>query len=166
LVLFRRLVLVALALAIVFVFGRWVLRALASDETHVRWVVEEMIEGFNQAELRPVMAGLAPDYVDTSSGLHRNELREALIYSFFQDVDPRTHDYQFRAEMPPDGLVIEIGEPGHARVVAQIAFYTRVRPTEELFWDARVEGEMEERDEGWQWVRTTSVNHSQRRLPR
>jgi hypothetical protein len=34
---------------------------------------------------------------------------------------------------------------------------------EDLLWDARIEGALEKREDGWQWVRVTRANHKDRK---
>lgn len=160
-----RKLLVFLAVApLVLIAGWWLRRALASDETRIRWVVEEMLAGFNAAQLRPIMAGLAPDFVDVTSGVRRAELREVLIASFFQDVDPQTRAFAYQAELADGGLELELSEDGEgAQAQLHVLFSVRRGAQLQPFWDARITGELRELDDGWQWVRTSAVNHSDRR---
>lgn len=162
----RRIVPVILALPFLWIAGTWLAGALAPEEARIRGVLEAMFDGFNDTDLGPVMDGFAPDYVDSGSGLDRRDVRDVLIASFFQDLDPRTHEYLFRAELVPDELRIELAGDGTAEVALAVRFYTRARGEEELFWDARIEGRMADGDDGWQWSRTTRINHESRKRPR
>ena len=162
----RRIVPVILALPFLWLAGRWLAGAVASDESRIRSVVRTMFEGFNDTDLSRVMDGLAPEYVDASSGLDRRDVRDVLIASFFQDVDSRTHEYLFRAELDEDELRIRFAEDGSAEVTLAARFHTRARGEEELFWEARVEGRMIDGDDGWQWTRTTRINHEARKRAR
>jgi hypothetical protein len=119
-----------------------------------------MVAGFNETDLRSVMAGIAPDYVDEASGVRRDALREGLMVLFFEGADS-TRGFLYRAELVPEDLAIEIS-PGRAAVRARIRFHALHGPAEEVIWDARIEGELQPGDDGWQWTRTTSINHSDR----
>jgi hypothetical protein len=155
------LLLLALGLAI-----RSVFRALASDETKIRWRIEEMVEGFNARHLAPVMAGFAPDYRDAATGLTRDRLKDILVYLYFQEVDAKSGRFFLRAELVPDELELRMPEspPGTASLSLHLRFFESRTGTEHPFWDAHVEGELEKREDGWQWVRTTRVNHADRHL--
>ena len=153
--------------AIALVGGCVAFRALASDETQIRWMIEDIVEGFNSAELRPVMHGLSPEFIDCTTGVRRADLREALIYTFFQDVDPSTKEFLYRAELDTDALAIELREDQvSADVDAHVTFFVKRLGREELFWDARIQGEVREFDGAWEWTATTNVNHSERRRVR
>ena len=141
-------------------------RVLASDQTHVRWVIEDMLEGFNRAEMGPILRGIAPDFIDGATGVRREDLRGALIQSFFEDLDPSSREYLYRAELFPEELVIEIEGDGRAAVALHVRFLDRRRGEEREFWDARIAGRMQRGDDGWQWVRTDDVNHADRRRMR
>ena len=162
----RRIVPVIIALPFLWLAGTWLAGALASDEARIRGVIDSMFDGFNETELGAVMDGFAPDYADSASGLDRRDVRDVLIASFFQDVDSRTHEYLFRAELVHEEIRIELAGDGAADVVLAARFYTRARGEEELFWDARIEGRMVDGDDGWQWSRTTRINHQSRKRPR
>jgi hypothetical protein len=162
----RRIVPVILALPFLWLAGRWIAGALASDESRIRSVVRSMFDGFNETDLSLVMDGLAPEYVDASSGLERRDVRDVLIASFFQDVDSQTHEYLFRAELVEDELRIQLAGDGSAEVALAARFHTRARGEEQLFWEARIEGRMVDGDDGWQWTRTTRINHEARKRPR
>ena len=52
---FRKLVLVLLALPLVYFGARWIVRSFESDEERIQRAVAEMVEGFNEAQGRPVL---------------------------------------------------------------------------------------------------------------
>ena len=160
----KKIVLGYTAAVLLFYAGRTLVRALQSDETKIRRCIATMVEGFNETRLDDVLAGLAPDFRDDASGITRAELREVLVYSFLQDYDGTDRSYLYTAELAPEELVVEVvgGEPPQAKVALHCVFRTK----RGVFWDARVEGEMSEGERGWQWVRTTAVNHSDRRRAR
>jgi hypothetical protein len=154
------LVLGALALAI-----RSLVHALASDETKIRWRLEEMVTGFNERHLAPIMEGFAPEFRDAGTGATRDQLKEILIYLFFQHFDAKTGRFLLRAELVPEDLSVTVqdGSPRAASLALHARFLELHNDGEELFWDAHIEGTLEKKDDGWQWVRTTRVNHGDRR---
>lgn len=157
----RKLVLVLVALPILWLGARWVLRALESDEERIARVVGEMVEGFNDAQGRPVLSGLAREFVDSSSGATREDVRTALIAWFFEQVDPVTKKFLFVAEL--ERVDVQVDEAAHeAQVSVAIRFEKRRGEALEPWWNAEIEGLMRDGDDGWQWVKSTKVNHSER----
>lgn len=158
---FRKLVLVLLALPLVYFGARWIVRSFESDEERIQRAVAEMVEGFNEAQGRPVLAAIAKDFVDTSSGATREDVRSALIAWFFEQVDPVTKKFLFVAEL--EQVDAEVDEAAReAQVKAAIRFQKRRGETLEPWWNAAIEGVMRDGDDGWQWVKATKVNHSER----
>ncbi|MEW6073625.1 MAG: hypothetical protein AB1726_13660 [Planctomycetota bacterium] len=58
----KRILLAAAAVALA-VFGiRRLVIALAADETRIGWLIEDMVEGFNERHAGEATSGLAPDW--------------------------------------------------------------------------------------------------------
>lgn len=152
------------ALAVLFFAGRWLVHALASDETRIRWVVEDMVDGFNAQRNDRVLAGLAKEFRDETSGATRDDVRQALAYAFFNEVDPKTNRFRLKARMADAPPVVQVqeGEPPTAKAAVAVDIALLREDREERWWDARVEGELLKRDGEWLWVRTTAVNHDER----
>ncbi|MCY3004114.1 MAG: hypothetical protein NTV21_20145, partial [Planctomycetota bacterium] len=151
---FRKLVLVLLALPILYFGARWIVRAFESDEERIRRAVAEMVEGFNEAQGRPVLAALSKNFVDTSSGATREDVRSALIAWFFEQVDPVTKKFLFVAEL--EQLDVQVDEAAReAQVSVTIRFEKRRGDTLEPWWNAAIEGVMRDGEDGWQWVKST-----------
>jgi hypothetical protein len=163
--LWRKLALAWCALTLLVLGGRWIYRALASDETKIRWRVEEMVDGFNDCKTGRVLDGLAKDFRDRVTGATRDDVQLALVQLFFERVDSRTHEFELEAELIADDLAIEVedSEPKQATATVHVSVRDRRNAAEpKLFWDAHVSGRLEKRDDGWQWVETTEVNHRDR----
>lgn len=161
----RKIALALFALELLFLVGRWAYRALASDETKIRWRIEEMVDGFNDCKTGRVLDGLAPDFRDRASGATRQDVHAALVQVFFEQTDSRTHEFTLRAELVADDLAIAVErtDPPRAEVAAHVLFHERTPNGEQLVWDARVLGQWEQGEDGWQWTATTDVNHRDRR---
>jgi len=154
----KNMLLIGLALASA-VFGWRVLRsALASNEQKIRWVFEDVQQGFDATRLAPVIGGFEPGFRDESSGMTRNELRDVLIYLFLNEHDPETKRFSLRMELDPDALEIEMTGPAHAAVRGAARFIEVRAGVERVFWDARFVAELDELEDGWQIVRTSQVN--------
>lgn len=160
------LVTAVVLLALAALGGRWLWRTLASDETKIRWMCEDMLDAFNQTRTTRVLEAFAPQFQDESSGFTREDIHSACIYVFFNELDPKDRSFALRAELVPEdwSVTVEDGPPKRATAKLGARFYDSRGGSERVFWEAHVEGELARGDDGWQWTRTTSVNHSDRRL--
>lgn len=174
------LALVALALAYWAVSA--LVRALASDETRIRWVLEEMAEGFNETRLADATEGVGESFRDDTSGFGKAELIEALRYVFMSSKHPVTRAFPYRLELPRDELEIKLREPraGEIGKQARASFLARViepdpaprratRASDEdeealdeaqgelapRTWDLRVEADFVDTEDGWKLARST-----------
>lgn len=152
----KRILLVAIAAAILFFGGRALYRALASDETRIGWVIDDMVEGFNHTRMNPILAGLDVSFLDDTYGVDRDTLRAAAAQLFFEAVDPVTKQFLYRAECTVEKLVVT---DASATANLEARFFVRKGESEALEWRASVEGELREQDGDWRFVRsrTTTV---------
>lgn len=152
----RLLAIVAAALVLVLV-GRWAVLALIGDETHIRWRLESMVEGFNETRLSPCLEGVAPDWRHDHSRVDRALLADLLRSAFFHEKDPESGRFPLRAEIEPESLEITLDaeRDGHARALLTGRFLVLERGEWSSAWLARIELELERDDErGWQVVRS------------
>ena len=75
----RRIGLALVALGILAVLARVLVRALASDETKIRRAIQDAAEGFGAARMDPILDVLAREFVDETSGFRREDLRARLL---------------------------------------------------------------------------------------
>lgn len=152
----KKIGLVLMAVAVLVLGGRALLRALASDETKIRLALEEACEGFGSARMDPVLAFVARDFVDDTTGFEREDLRAALASAFFQEKDPATKGFPYRASAPPESVAVTV-QPDRGE--ATIRFLVRVVDVrgggERTAWEFTVDGRMRRGDDGWQLVRST-----------
>lgn len=139
-----------------FILGRALVNALASEETHVRWLLEDMIAGFNATRLDPCMRPLAREFVDEPSGADRELVKQALIHLFFTEKDPATKQFPYVAELPENELRIDVRDasPKTATLDCAVQFRRRRGDALEPAWSIRVHGELEKSDDGWRIHRT------------
>ena len=162
----KRILLVLAAIAAVFLAGRAIRRALASDETRIRWLVEDMAGGFDRTRMGPILAGIARDWEDESSGADRDTLRQALAYLFFTAKDEATKRFPYRVEVEITRLEVRRADPGprtadcgvHAR------FLERHGEQEKLAWEIEITARLERGEEGWRIRRTSHATKSGRML--
>ena len=74
------------ALLALWLGGRALYVALASPQKKIRWRLEEMVEGFNETRMRPVLGGIAADFVDRTSEITREDLQRTLAWMFLNET--------------------------------------------------------------------------------
>jgi hypothetical protein len=179
----RKGLLALIALALVYWGVSALVRAFASDETRIRWVLEEMAEGFNETQLAAATQGVGESFRDDTSGYGKAELIEALRYVFMSSKHPVTRAFPYRLEIPREQLDIELraaraGEHGEharakflARVIEPDPAPTRAArgaaaadeetesaatsAPEPRVWDLRVQADFTLTEDGWKLARST-----------
>jgi len=162
----KRFLLTALATVVLAFVGRMLVRAVASDETKIRWRLEAMAEGFNETSNNACTEGLADDFLDESYGADRALVRQALAYLFFHRKDPVTRGFLYRVELPPESMRIAVDEGGETARLEMIArFFERNGAAEEVAWETRIDAELVERDGEW-LIRRSEHQTLAGRMPR
>jgi len=137
--------------------------ALASPATRVRWVVEDMLEGFNRARAAPVLEGIAKDFVDATAALTREDIHKVLVYLYLNETDEQG-GFLWSATLVPDSLAVEVAEDEQsADTRLAVQFHLRRGAQSELVWDAQFRGTVSRTDDGWRWTRLALANHGDRR---
>lgn len=169
----RKLLLVLAVLVIGWVTVDRVRWALASDETRIRWAIQDMAEGFDAQKTNKVLSGFTEDFKDAGTGVGRDELHGALVHLFFTEIDPETKRFRLRVEIPDDELEVEVNDAdaegrktADVRLLAHFLRSISGGGSELGWWDARVHARMVETDDGWRFDLAHEVNHDERpRLP-
>jgi hypothetical protein len=145
-------------------FGvRALVHALASDETKIRWVVEDMAAGFNNTRMSPILDGLARDFLDETWGADRGLVHAGLAHMFFEMKDETTKHFLYRVEIPRDEITIEIdGATAEMNLVA--SFFEVHGEAEKLAWKARMLARFVKTDDGWKIRRSESTSLAGTRL--
>jgi len=153
----RKIGLLLVVLGLLAVGIRYLVLTLASDETKIRWAIQDAAEGFGDARANPVLELLARDFQDQPSGYTREDIRGPLAAVFFQEKDPETKGFPYRLEIADEAIAIEVtkGDPDSAAVSFPGKIVdTRGRQRRDA-WAFEIEGRMEEREDGWCFVSTT-----------
>lgn len=166
----RRIGLALVALGILAAVARVLVLKLASDETKIRWAIQDAAEGFGEARMDPILDVLARDFVEETSGFRREDLRAVLASAFFSEKDPKTKGFPYRLEIAEDALAIQVekGEPDRATATFPgVVVDVRGGQRREA-WSFTVEGRLEEREDGWCFVTATheTTGGSSRLRPR
>jgi len=149
----KRLFLIALAAVVLFLVGRMVVRALADDETKIRWIVEEMRDGYNDGGVGDVVGPLHLEWRHRGSGVDRDLVRGGLVREFFQERDPKTKQLTRRVDVDLDALEIEV--TGDEATLGMEAAFSRWRGEQWAeVWRARIEGDLVRVDGRWRLLRS------------
>ncbi len=144
----NRFLLAALAAFAAFFGVRAIVRALASDETKIRWVLEDMADGFNSTRMSRVLGGLANDFLDETSGADRELVHAGLARIFFEEKDAETKRFLYRVEIPKEDVSIRVdGETANVDLAA--TFFEVHGAAEKLVWKARIHAAFAKTKDGW-----------------
>jgi len=158
-------------LAIVVVLAAWfggraLYRALVSDATRIRWVLDDMCEGFAATRMNPVTAGLATDWFDDALGADRELVKAGLATLFFERRDDgQGFPYRIEWSSAAGPTVDSSGAEPTARMELELEFFRRKGAEENSIWKAKVDAQLRKRDGDWRFFRThtTTVDG---RMPR
>ena len=149
----KRALLVVFALVFLFFLGRWIVIALASDETKIRWLVENMEDGYNEADAGDCIGPLAEDWTHEGYEVERELIRGAILQDYLQDRDRETKKLRRRVDVDHDTLVVEV-DGDTARFTVEVTF-ERLREGEwEETWRMRAQAELQAGEDGWKIHRT------------
>ncbi|MHC4512769.1 MAG: hypothetical protein ACYTGW_07430 [Planctomycetota bacterium] len=163
----KRPTLVLLGIVVVAIAGYGGYRMLASDETRIRWLLEDTASSFNDTHLGGCLAAFAPDYQDkTISGMGRAELTQALRYVFLRRVDPKTRQFLFRVRIPEQDVTIKVAASGNT-ATAQLTLHLEAQrqDTWEPVWELRVTAGLGKVNGDWRIQRSSHETLSGR-IPR
>lgn len=144
-------ILLGLVLAVAAVVAvRWVIGALASDETRIRWMVEEMVDGFNEGSARRATSGFAESWRYREETLRRDDLRGGLLAEFQQQRSRQARRLTLRASVP-EPLAIEVAGDT-ARMELELHVEGLRGEAWAPRWTMRVRAELERGEDGWRIV--------------
>jgi hypothetical protein len=149
----RNLLLLTLVVLLLWIGGRWLVYALASDETRIRWMLGTMEEGYNSGDVGDAVGPLARDWSHEGHSLDRELVKGGLIRESLQDRDPETKELMRRVELDGETLVVTVD--GDAATLEVEASFARQREGAwETTWRALVSGELRRGEDGWEIHRT------------
>jgi len=133
-------------------------RMLASDETRIRWLLDDAASSFNNTHLAGCLEGFHLDYHDTTTTpkLDRALLSAGLRVLFLRHVHPKTKKFQLRVRVPAEDLTIQIddgGEQAEARFTVDMEQQRQGAWQSE--WQLRVTAQMHKVDGDWRIQRSS-----------
>lgn len=160
----RRVLAVLVAVPFLLVGGRWLVHALASDETRIERLARGMRAGFDRGHAGDATGGLTSDWRHEGSTIDRQTLRAALFRRFQLE---RGSERRTRVSFERDELAIVIDPGGDtATLTAELHFERRDGEAWRTVWRLRAEAELRDTEDGWRIVRSRHVNLEGRGLGR
>lgn len=162
----KRLLLVLIAIPVLWLAGRALVHALASDETQILWHVEAVREGYNSGDIGDVMVRIHRDWRHERPGVDREMLKGGLLQEFFQDRHPSTKELLRRVDVDQDSIEVRV-EGDEAQLGLEAWFSRRGREDEwNEVWRARIEADLVRTEDGWRIQRSRHEDLSGSRLSR
>ncbi len=155
----KRLLLLLISLPILWFLGRAAVYAFVSDETRLRWHVEEMVDGYNSGSVGDVVRLLQKDWRHEGIGMDREMLHGGLIREFFEDRHPTTKQLLRRVDLEDE---VQVQVSGDEALVLMDATFLRQGKEEQWreVWTTSIEAEFVRTDRGWRVQRTRHEDHS------
>jgi hypothetical protein len=161
----KRIVLGLSGALVLFLVGRAVVRALVSDETKIRWLIEDMREGFDETRMNPILVAFDETFRDETSGADRANVREALAYLFLTAKDPKTKEFPYRVEIGVPKLEVDSKtEPRTAECDLDARFFDLRAGEEEVAWEIAIQSSWTRGEYGWRIAGTRCETKSGRML--
>jgi hypothetical protein len=149
---FRKILLLALALGALWVVGAWLVELLTSDETKIRRLVADMEEAYNAGSPGSCVGPLARDWRHEGYEVDR-ELLLGGLFQAARERDRETKQLRTRVEVDEDAMEVTV-EGEHAALACD-AVFSRLRAGQwNETWRAHLEAELADGDDGWKIVRS------------
>ena len=148
----KRILLALAGLLFVYLGVGYLIHLLASDQTEIRWLVEDMEEAYNTGDAGDCVAPLARNWRHEGYELDRQVLLGA-VFQASRERDRSTHEMLTRVEVAEDSIQVAVdGE--RATLTVEAVFWRLRKGAWEETWRIRVEGELADGEDGWKIVKT------------
>jgi len=151
----RRALLALLAIGGLWLGGRALVTWLASDETMIRWRIEEAVESFNETRLAGCLDLVSEDWSHEGSSADRELLKRYLIRLFFDARSPSTKEFRYAAELVEPALAIDVTGDREAQVTLELRLRLVDREPSTVAWHVAVRGTLVRDERGWRLRRTS-----------
>ncbi|MFT5689920.1 MAG: hypothetical protein ACI8PQ_002769 [Planctomycetota bacterium] len=154
----NRAVLIAVLLILGAFGARELSSRLASEEKQIHWMLEEMVEGFDQGKGRQATSGLGPKWAHAGRPVDREQIRGFIIAEAMQANQKDAGDYPWDVDIPEETLRIEVAEDGaSANLEAEVIFSILEQTGEddgrwEPRWHLRLQAELRSTVDGWKII--------------
>ena len=148
----RKILALLLALGALYLGVNFLVELFTSDETKIRHLLGDMEEAYNAGKPRSCIEPVAKDWHHEGYEIDRELLFGALAQTFL-DRDRETKQLRTRVEV--DEGAAEVAVDGERAAVACEATFFRLRAGQwSESWHVRLEADLEDRDDGWEIVKS------------
>lgn len=148
----KKILIGVIGIALAALAVHWIRLTTASDETRIRWLLEEMEEGFNDSSASSVVSGLSEEFLEESERLEKHQIRQFLLYLFLRERDPETKEFRFRVRLHEPDIQVALPDAREATVRLRAEFL-RLRNGKdrswETTWEADIQAQLRKEDDGW-----------------
>ena len=142
----RRLLLIAALLVVACLAVGAIRRALASDETRIRWLFADEAAAFNDCAAVAVLSHFAPTWQDETTGVTRQALQSGLRWLFQNRRDPQSRRFLYRLEVGEYDIDVQ-GE--QARATLPLVLHEGPDAGDKVIWELRVTAELGKHGGEW-----------------
>lgn len=148
----KRILFALIALVVLFLGARSLLRFFSSDETKIRRLVAQMEEAYNAGKPGSCVGPLSKDWRHEGYELDR-ELLLGALFQAARERDKETRQLRTRVEVDEQAVVVTVdGE--HATLATEATFFRLRAGAWEESWRMRIEAELSDGDDGWEIVKS------------
>jgi len=155
-------VLLMLGTAVLAYAGYRMSLSFVDDEVRIRWLLDDAVAGFNDADRSDCLASVAEDFAHHRPRLNRDDLGRLLAAVFLRGR-PGMGEFRFRAEVVADSVQITVDD-SKAQLQFTINMQERRSGTFVPAWEVLISGELVKDDGDW-WLRRTEHRTQSGRLP-
>jgi len=151
----KKAILVVIGAGLLYLFGQLLYRALASDETRIGWLLDDVARGFNKCRAGLTVEGFSEEFREKTAHKTRAELRRVLAYLFMTHRHPESKEFRFRVKI--EGVRITFPDPPKSTAQATLrAVFHYLRKKEfEPVWTVEIDAKLENGPNGWKVVSST-----------
>ena len=151
----KKAIVVVVAAGLLYLFGQYLYRALASEETRIGWLLDDVERGFNTCRAGLTVEGFSEKFREKTARISREELRSVLAYLFMTHRHPETKEFRHKVEMEDVRITFPDVDQGTARVTLRAVFHYRRKKEFEVAWTVEIDADLENGPDGWNIVSST-----------
>jgi len=159
----KKYLLILIGISACAALAYWVYLASASDDTRIRWLVADMLEGFNDSRAGRVVSGLSEDFSEDTVHVSREEIKGFLLQLFLTERDPETKEFRFKAEISDLQISVKGGDPPKASARLTATLLQKSGAQWASAWVVDVEAGLGKEDGDWKFFRSRHTSREGRR---
>lgn len=153
-----------ITIAILLILGslgvRLLVSKLVSDETKIRWMLEDMVEGFDEGDSGDTVSGLARTWTHAGRPIDRDMIKGYVFREWMESSRSSSGQYPWDVEIPEDSLTISVAADGETATIELEAVFSELEGGGDAAavwkpnWHVRIWGDLENTDDGWRIVKS------------